>query len=182
MARLVCIRHGHLLVVEHLLLRMLETGVIGSRLERRHRYIHVLSFLLLHTVIFASLGVIALRHHIVSIEVIANVYSAAVGIRVCVRLLRPDLWIRLRLVLLLLATTPAAVIGVIRSLVILLLIVTLLSLRLVLLLLILILLWPSTLSVLLLFGRHLLLHVLLLLTAVVRPIARVRWELLLLPT
>ena len=80
LARLVCIRHGHLLVVEHLLLRMLETGVIGSRLERRHRHIHVLSFLLLHTVISASLGVIALRHHIVGIEVIANVYSAAVEI------------------------------------------------------------------------------------------------------
>ena len=157
--RLVCILHWHLLVVEHLLWRLLETGMISCRLEGRHRNIQFLRILLLHTVICATLGgTVTLRlHHIVSIEVIANVDSAIAWVRNCLWLLWSVLLVGLGLILLLFAPATSVALTVrVGILIVLLLIVTLISLWLVLLL---ILLCSSTLLILLLlFGNHLLLH------------------------
>ena len=165
-----CICPGHLLGVVHPLLRLLKVGVICRRLERRHIHIHIFRFLLLHTVI--SLGLVALRHHIVSIEVIANVYSAISGIWVSLRLL----WLVRRWLLecwLVAATASVALIVVIYGLVEL-WIGTLLSLWLILLIRLRLLRLSSSRFVMLLL-RRLLLYVLLLLFTFKGPALLVWW-------
>ena len=86
-------------------------------------------------------------HHIVSIEVIANVNGAVAGTlyRLRLKLRWPSVLVGLKLVLLLLATTLVAMIASVHILVILILIVSLMHLWLILH-------WPSSRFVLLLFG------------------------------
>ena len=83
----------------HLERIIIRAGLVGLRVA-----VEIIYFLMLHTVISTTLtsSIGWLLHHVVCIEVIANVYSA-IGVTECL-LLR---W--LRLILLLLATTFASV-------------------------------------------------------------------------